>query len=51
MNETPRDETRPLVISLTSIPPRFPYLGETLSSLLEQRAEVVVGPGGERGAL
>jgi hypothetical protein len=40
MNETPRDETRPLVISLTSIPPRFPYLGETLSSLLEQRAEV-----------
>lgn len=29
-----------LVISLTSIPPRFPYLGETLASLVNQHADV-----------
>ena len=29
-----------LVISLTAIPPRFPYLRETLNSLLQQKAEV-----------
>lgn len=29
------------VISLTSIPPRFPYLGATLSSLLQQGADEV----------
>jgi hypothetical protein len=29
-----------LVISLTSIPPRFPHLGETLASLVSQQAEV-----------
>jgi hypothetical protein len=29
-----------LVISLTAIPPRFPYLHETLNSLLEQKAQV-----------
>lgn len=29
-----------LIISLTSIPPRFPYLQETLASLVNQQAEV-----------
>jgi hypothetical protein len=29
-----------LIISLTSIPPRFPYLRETLASLLNQQADV-----------
>lgn len=29
-----------LVISLTAIPPRFPYLSQTLQSLLDQTAEV-----------
>lgn len=29
------------IISLTSIPPRFPHLGETLSSLLQQGADEV----------
>ena len=30
----------PLVISLTAIPPRFPYLAETLQSLIQQKAQV-----------
>jgi hypothetical protein len=29
-----------LIISLTSIPPRFPYLQETLASLVNQQADV-----------
>lgn len=31
---------KPLIISLTAIPPRFPYLHETLTSLLNQKADV-----------
>ena len=33
-------KTNQLVISLTAIPPRFPYLRETLQSLLNQKARV-----------
>jgi hypothetical protein len=40
MNSRQQEEGSALVISLTAIPPRFPYLGETLASLLDQRAEV-----------
>jgi hypothetical protein len=31
---------KPLIISLTAIPPRFPYLHETLNSLLQQNADI-----------
>jgi hypothetical protein len=31
---------KPLIISLTAIPPRFPYLHETLNSLLQQKTAV-----------
>ncbi len=35
-----KDDNMELVISLTAIPPRFPYLGEVLGSLLAQTAPV-----------
>ena len=29
-----------LILSLTTIPPRFPYVGENLTGLLKQTAEI-----------
>ncbi|MGB0493965.1 MAG: glycosyltransferase family 2 protein, partial [Paracoccaceae bacterium] len=29
-----------LIISLTTVPPRFPYIGENLRGLLRQNAEI-----------